>query len=144
MAVISDITNFSLSVKRFIQRQRYKKLDKHTGERRRLRVIKLGGYNGRRVWKIKSVSKLKLKHTVAAGKVSAKPWLSKLRDSYVNMMFNLAQSRTKQNPKKMGAENLHNKMIVEMYKSLGVKVEVLPDSVATIAHNQSNMRIIMI
>ncbi|GLJ09682.1 hypothetical protein SUGI_0114050 [Cryptomeria japonica] len=135
MATISDIMGFSASVKRFMQRRRYKRLDKFNGERRRLRAIKLGGRKGRLLWKLKFVPKLKLSYTKLAQKVSAKSWLRKLRDSYVNMMSNPDQSRFKQTPKKTSVEDFNNKLITEIYKSLGVQVMILPDS-ATTAHRQ--------
>ncbi|GLJ09677.1 hypothetical protein SUGI_0114000 [Cryptomeria japonica] len=112
-----------MSVKRFMKRRRYRRFDKFNGERRRLRSIQLGGSKGRIVWRLKFVPKLKLRYTKSVEKFSAKSWLAKVRDSYVNMMINLAQLRIKQTPKKMGVEYFNNKMITEIYKSLGVQVE---------------------
>ncbi|GLJ09681.1 hypothetical protein SUGI_0114040 [Cryptomeria japonica] len=118
-----------------MQRRRYKRLDKFNGERRQLRAIKLGGRKGRLLWKLKFVPKLKLSYTKLVQKVSAKSWLRKLRDSYVNMMSNLDQTRFKQTSKKIGVEEFNNKLITEIYKSVGVQVVILPGS-ATTAHRQ--------
>ncbi|GLJ09680.1 hypothetical protein SUGI_0114030 [Cryptomeria japonica] len=118
-----------------MQRRRYKRLDKFNGQRRRLKAIKLGGRKGRLLWKLKFVPKLKFTYTKLAQKVSAKSLLRKLRDSYVNMMSNLDQWRFKQTPKNMGVEEFNNKLITEIYKSLGVQVMILPGS-ATAAHRQ--------
>ncbi|GLJ09676.1 hypothetical protein SUGI_0113990 [Cryptomeria japonica] len=134
MAAISDITGLSMSVKRLMKRRRYTRFDKFNGERRRLRSIQLGGSKARIVWRLKFVPKLKLRYTKSVEKFSAKSWLAKVRDSYVNMMFNLAQLRIKQTPKKMRVEDFNNKMITEIYKSMGVQVEVLSGSAANKVH----------
>ncbi|KAH9306392.1 hypothetical protein KI387_010796, partial [Taxus chinensis] len=128
MATISD--SFPMSVKRFWQRRRYTRLDEFNGGRKRLRIVKLGGHKGKLVWKLKLVPKLTLKFIKPAVNVSAKSRLSKMRDAYTNMMFNLAQFRIK-TPKRMCVEEFNDKMIVEIYKSLGIQVQVLPSETSS-------------
>ncbi|GLJ09675.1 hypothetical protein SUGI_0113940 [Cryptomeria japonica] len=131
MGGISDSSGFAMSVRRFMHRRKYRRVDDFNGRRKRLRVVKLDGHKGRLAWKLKYVPILKLKSIKSVVKVSAKSWVSKLRDTYINMMYSLAQLRVNQGPSKMGVEDFNDKMIVEIYKSMGVQVQVLPDKAST-------------
>ncbi|GLJ09674.1 hypothetical protein SUGI_0113930 [Cryptomeria japonica] len=130
---------FSMSVKRFIRRRRYKRLESFNGGRKSLRIVRLGEHKGRLVLKFKSVPKLKLRFTK-----HAKSLLSRLRDSYMNMMVNLSQYRIWQPSAKMGVEDIQDKVIVEMFKSLGIQVQVLPDQDLAKVRSQLNLRTVMV
>ncbi|GLJ09692.1 hypothetical protein SUGI_0114260 [Cryptomeria japonica] len=115
----------STSVKGFMQRRRYKRLNEFNGGRKDSRLVKLGGHKERRGWKLKVLPKLNLRIVKLKEKVSAKSWVGKMRDAYVKMMFSLSQKRIKQTPAKMGIEDFNNKMAVEIYRSIGIQAEVL-------------------
>ncbi|GLJ09649.1 hypothetical protein SUGI_0113390 [Cryptomeria japonica] len=126
MAIISDVTGFSMCVKRFMQRRKYKRLDDFNGGRKRLRVVQLGGRKGRRIRKLKFVPKLKFRIIKLAFNVSVKSLPAKIKDGYVKLMFNLSNSRFGQPPSQKRIEDLNDKIIVEIYKSFGREVKVLP------------------
>ncbi|GLJ09532.1 hypothetical protein SUGI_0111280 [Cryptomeria japonica] len=68
-----------------MQRRRYERLDSSCRSRRRLRIAKIGKRK-KKFWSFRLVPKLKLKW------LDPKLLLAKLRDGYVNMMLNLADS----------------------------------------------------
>lgn len=140
MAGVLDMMDFSNSLKRYMQRRSYKRLDKNNRGGRRLRIVRLGGHN---VWRLKSVAKLRLS-VKSAVKISAKSWLARIRNTYVNMMLSLAPSRLKEPCAKKGVEIFNDKVIVEIYKSLGVQIQVLPDEAKTSGDNLIRLRSIRV
>ncbi|XP_057844750.1 uncharacterized protein LOC131054291 [Cryptomeria japonica] len=126
MVRISDVMGFSMCVKRFMQRRKYKRLDDFNGGRKRLRVVRLGGRRGRRIWKLKFVPKLKFRIIKLAVNVSIKSLSEKIKDGYVKLMLNLSHSRFRQPPSQMRIEDFNDKIIVEIYTSFGREVKVLP------------------
>ncbi|GLJ09647.1 hypothetical protein SUGI_0113350 [Cryptomeria japonica] len=126
MAMISDFRGFSMSVKRFMQRRKYERLDDFNGGRKRLRVVRLGGRRGRRIWKLKSIPKLKFRVIKSAVNVAVKSLSAKIKDEYVKLMFNLSHSRCRQPTSQVRIEEFNDKIIVEIYKSFGREVKVLP------------------
>ncbi|GLJ09536.1 hypothetical protein SUGI_0111350 [Cryptomeria japonica] len=113
--------NFYESMKRYMQRKKYQKLETFSWRRRRsLRSFKMGSRK-MKSFRVKLSPKLKLRW------FNPKIMLVKLRDAYVNMMLNVANSRI------LSSETLYpncnpfgerfskeydKKMLIEIYKSL--------------------------
>ncbi|GLJ09688.1 hypothetical protein SUGI_0114200 [Cryptomeria japonica] len=133
----------SMSVKMFMQRRRYKRLNEFNGGRKGFRLVKLGGHKERQGWKFKFLPKINLRKVKPEEKVSAKSWLGKMRDAYVKTMFSLSQSRIKRTPAKMGIEDFNKKMAMEIYRSMGIQVEVLPRQTSTRSMSRLNLGTIM-
>lgn len=115
----------SLWVKRFMQRRKYTRL---TGKSKRMQMAKLGGRKGKgisMVWRLKAVPKLKLRVIPSA----AKSWMARIRETYVDMMTGFARSCTisKEPSGKKAVRDFNTKVAIEIYKSLGIQVQVCPD-----------------
>jgi len=125
------------SLKVLLQRRgKYVRLDGST-KRRRLRIAKLGGSRKRRIWRFRLPTKIKLRRWL-----NPMVYLAKLRDAYVKMMLNLANSRVFSSdlvgggfgPQyAVGAGNpfgqrplkeYDEKMLIEMYKSWLIQCEI--------------------
>eukprot|EP01018_Ginkgo_biloba_P028183 Gb_36185 [translate_table: standard] len=110
------------SVKRHLQRRRYERLDGSKRGRKRLRIIKMG--SGKRVvWRLKLLPKLRLKSLVAAcsGGISL---MMKLKQFYVKSILNVAHHSKDAKQKRI--DKFNEKVIVEIYKSMGLEVQLLP------------------
>ncbi|GLJ09652.1 hypothetical protein SUGI_0113400 [Cryptomeria japonica] len=145
MAMISDFRGFSMCVKRFMQRRKYERLDDSNGGRKRLRVVRLGGRRGKRIWKLKSMPKLKFRAIKSAVKVAVKSLSAKIKDEYIKLMFNLStHSRFRQPTSMVRIEEFNDKIIVEIYKSFGREVKVLPCPDSSRDEGMFNMNIIVV
>lgn len=127
------------SLKVLLQRRgKYVRLDGSTS-RRRLRIAKLGGsgHKRRRIWRFRLIPKIKLKRWM-----NPMVYLVKLRDAYVNMMLNLANSRAFSSDLMVGGfgpqyavgggnpfggrplKEYDEKMLVEIYNSWVIQGEI--------------------
>jgi hypothetical protein len=128
MAAHSSSAGNSTWVKRFMQRRRYTRL--HGGGRsNRMRIAKLGRRKGTGVflvWKVKAVPKLRLRVV----RTAAKSWGRRMRDAYVDMMMGFTRSCTiRSKPaRRMAVQDFNTKVVIEMYKSLGIQVQAGLDS----------------
>ncbi|GLJ09648.1 hypothetical protein SUGI_0113360 [Cryptomeria japonica] len=127
-----------------MQRRKYKRLHDFNGGRKRLRVVRLGGSRGRRIWKLKFVQKLKFRIIKSAVNVSVKSLPAKIKDGYVKLMFNLSYSRFGQPPSQMHIEDFNDKIIVEICKSFGREVKVLPCPNSARDESMFNMNTIVV
>lgn len=106
--------------KRIMQRRRYTRLP---GRSQRMRMAKLGRRKGKGVsfvWRLKAVPRLRLRIIRSA----AKSWMTRIRNTYVDLMTGFGRSLTisRQPSKKMAVQDFNTKVVVEMYKSLGIQV----------------------
>ncbi|XP_057984002.1 uncharacterized protein LOC131168501 [Malania oleifera] len=122
------------NLKRYWVRRRYHRLDGSVKNRKSMKVARLGDGRRRRLWKIKAIPKLRLK--IAS---PLKLW-HKLKDSYINMMLNLAGNvgqlnngnafGTKRIPKARKVpvvysnDEFENRLIFEIYKALTASREL--------------------
>jgi len=114
-----------MRVKRFMQRRRYTRLP---GRSKRMQMAKLGGRKGKGislVWRLKAVPRLRFRIIPSA----AKSWMARIRDTYVDMMTGFARSCTisRQPSRKKAVQDFNTKVVVEIYKSLGIQVQACPD-----------------
>ncbi|GLJ09650.1 hypothetical protein SUGI_0113380 [Cryptomeria japonica] len=127
-----------------MQRRKYKRLHDFNGGRKRLRVVRLGGRRGRRIWKLKFVPKLKLRIIKSAVNVSVKSFPAKIKDGYVKLMFNLSHPGFSQPHSQMRIEDFNDKITVEIYKSFGREVNVLPCPSSIRDESMFNMKTIVV
>eukprot|EP01018_Ginkgo_biloba_P028186 Gb_36187 [translate_table: standard] len=106
-------------MKRHLQWRGYERLHSRGG--RRLRVARFGGGN-RVVWRLKRLPKLRLKSFLHAS--LARRFVMKLKEFYVKAMLSAAQHSRDAKQKRIDMFN--EKVIIEIYKSLGIQVQVLP------------------
>jgi len=132
------------SLKVLLQRRgKYVRLDSST-RRRRLRIAKLGGSRKRRrIWKFKLGRKIKMRRWM-----NPMVYLVKLRDAYVKMMLNLANSRVFSSDLMGGGfgpqyavgggyafgqrplKEYDERMLVEIYKTLVIEGEIRASAAA--------------
>lgn len=107
--------------KRFTQRKGYTRLPSRS---RRMRMAKLGRRQSKGaslVWRLRAVPRLRFRVIESA----ARSWMSRIRDTYVDMMTGLGRSLTmnsRPHPKKKAVEEFNTKVVIEIYKSLGIQV----------------------
>eukprot|EP01018_Ginkgo_biloba_P028180 Gb_21886 [translate_table: standard] len=110
------------SVKRYLQRRRYEKLDGSKRGRKRLRIIRMG--TGKRmVWRLRLLPRLRVKNLVPAcsGGINL---MMKLKQFYVKSILNVAHHSKDAKQKRI--DKFNEKVIVEIYKSIGLEVQLLP------------------
>ncbi|XP_010252982.1 PREDICTED: uncharacterized protein LOC104594383 [Nelumbo nucifera] len=115
------------SLKRYMRRRRYQRLDGTVTGRKNMKIVRFGG-NARRVWKIRAIPKLRLK-ICSPAKI-----LVRLREAYMDMMLKLAGNvgylnnnsifGSKRIPKAREVktvssnEEFEMRLVLEIYKSL--------------------------
>ncbi|KAJ4974254.1 hypothetical protein NE237_007428 [Protea cynaroides] len=125
------------SLKKYLSRRTYQRLDGGFTVKRNVRVMRLGG-KGRRSWKIRGITKLHLKITSPIMKI-----LVKLRDGYINMMLGFAgnvnymgdtktvfeQKRIPKGrspiPSVSKLQEFDTKLILQVYNSIAVSRELV-------------------
>lgn len=122
----------SMWAKRIMQRRKYTRL---SGRSKRMHVAKLGGRKGKGVsfvWRLKAVPRLRLRVIRSA----AKSWLARIRDNYMDLMTGFSRSCTISSQpasrKNMAVQDFNTKVVVEIYKSLGIQVN--PESLSNLSH----------
>ncbi|GLJ09534.1 hypothetical protein SUGI_0111310 [Cryptomeria japonica] len=115
---------FYESVKCYVQRRKYQRIDSSARRRRRrLRVAKMGSRK-RRMWRLKRLPRLKLRW------FNPKRLLVKLRDAYVQMMLSMANSSVFSSDMagvygdpfgQRCVKEYDPKMLVEIYRSLMIQ-----------------------
>ncbi|KAJ9163306.1 hypothetical protein P3X46_022987 [Hevea brasiliensis] len=118
------------SIKRYWRRRRYQRLGRGSNNKRKLKIIRLGGAATRRLWKLRTTPKLQWKL------VSPIRLLINFHEAYVEMMIRVANSMGKLNNKGWlggnkkvakekeismvccGEEVIDTRLVVEIYKRL--------------------------
>jgi len=111
----------TMLAKSFTRRRGYTRMPSRS---RRMRMAKLGRHQGKGaalVWRLRAVPRLRLRIIQSA----AKSWMSRIRETYVDMMTGLGRSLTmsrRTSTKQKAVQEFNTKVVVEIYKSLGIQV----------------------
>ncbi|KAK9277081.1 hypothetical protein L1049_006620 [Liquidambar formosana] len=116
------------SLKRYWRRRRYQRLNGANTNKRKLKIMRLGGNCRRRLWTIRAIPRLRLRL------ISPIKLLAKFHDAYINMMIRLACNV--QNSNRTGAfrgkriargcqismassgEEVDSRLVLEIYKRM--------------------------
>ncbi|KAK9276319.1 hypothetical protein L1049_005850 [Liquidambar formosana] len=122
------------NLKRYWRRRRYQRLNGATTNKKKPKIMRLGGSCRRRLWRIRAIPKLKLRF------VSPIKLLAKFHDAYIDMMIRLASSVENSNgvgafggkriakgclvSKASSGEEVDSRLVLEIYKRMASTREV--------------------